>query len=220
VNLFYNRLGSDLSENEPTLEGWPNALEQLPTNKRMKMFTRENVTLRPLEPADIDTLYVWEMDHTLSYFAGWVSRMSRCAFKQFWEKRLNEPPDNLVVLGIEVEQRLVGYIQLGLIDRDEQRAAIGIVVGEQAMQGKGIGSMAVRILCDFAFTVKGLERVYAESYAYNTRAHRMFERAGFQREGVLRKHERHNGLRQDLHVFGMLRDEFYAHNETIFHPNV
>ena len=182
------------------------------------MFTRESVTLRPLEPADIDTLYGWEMDHTLSYYAGWISRMSRSAFTQHWEKRLNDPPDDLVVLGIEFEQRLVGYIQLGLIDRIERRAAIGIVVGEPALWGKGVGTTAVLILCDFAFTVKGLERVYAESYGYNTRAHRMFERAGFQREGVLRKHERHNGVAQDMHIFGMLRDEFYAHDETIFGP--
>lgn len=182
------------------------------------MFTRENVTLRPLEPADIDQIYIWDMDPSLSYYAGWISRMSRCAFRTFWEARLNNPPDNLVVLGIEVEKRLVGFIQLGLIDKEEQRAAIGIVVGEADMQGKGIGSTAVRILCDFAFTVKGLERVYAESYAYNPRAHRMFLRAGFQPEGVLRKHERHNGVRQDLHVFGMLRDEFYEQNESIFHP--
>jgi RimJ/RimL family protein N-acetyltransferase len=44
----------------------------------------------------------------------------------------------------------------------------------------------------------------------------MFLRAGFQQEGVLRKHERHNGVQQDLYVFGILRDEFYAKNETIF----
>ncbi len=182
------------------------------------MFTRENVTLRPLEMADLDTLYVWEMDPTLSYYAGWVSEMSRCAFQEKWENRLRNPPENLVVLGIEYESRLVGYIQLGLIDREERRAAIGIVIGETDLRGKGIGATAVKILCDFAFTVKGLERVYAESYGYNTRAHRMFLRAGFQPEGVLRKHERHNGERQDMHLFGMLREEFYAQNETIFVP--
>ena len=99
------------------------------------MFTRDNVTLRPLEPADIDQIYIWDMDPSLSYYAGWISRMSRCAYTTFWEQRLNNPPDNLVVLGIEVEQRLVGMVQLGLIDKEEQRAAIGIVVGEADMQG-------------------------------------------------------------------------------------
>jgi RimJ/RimL family protein N-acetyltransferase len=180
------------------------------------MFTRDNVTLRPLEPEDIDTLHVWETDHTLSYFAGWTSEFSRCHFKQSWENRLTNPPDTLVVLGIAFEGRLVGYIQLGRIDPVERHAAIGIVIGEANLQGKGIGSTAVRILCDFAYTVKGMERVYAECYGFNTRAQRMFERAGFQREGILRKHELHNGVRQDMHIFGMLREEFYAQNETIF----
>lgn len=182
------------------------------------MFTRDGVTLRPLELADIDTLYGWEMDHTLSFYAGWVSERTRSAFQQHWEKRLNEPRADLEVLGIEVDRRLVGYIQLGLIDMVERRAAIGIVIGAAEMRGRGIGSTAVRILCDFAFTVKGLERVVAECYGYNTRAQRMFEKAGFQREGILRQHERHNGVRQDMHVFGMLRDEFYQYNDTIFRP--
>jgi RimJ/RimL family protein N-acetyltransferase len=182
------------------------------------VFTRDGVSLRPLALADIDTLYVWETDITLSYYAGWVSERSRSAFQQHWETRLSQTREDLEVLGIEADGRLVGYIQLGLIDRVEQRGAIGIVIGAAEMRGRGIGSTAVRILCDFAFTVKGLERIYAECYGFNTRAQRMFEKAGFQREGVLRRHERHNGEWQDMHVFGMLRDEFYQHNETIFCP--
>jgi RimJ/RimL family protein N-acetyltransferase len=182
------------------------------------MFTIDNVTLRPLEPADIDTLYAWDMDPSLSYYAGWPNRLSRCAYTQRMENRLINPPDDLVTLGIQFEGRLVGYVQLAHIDHEERRAAIGIVIGEASLHGRGIGATAVRILCDYAFTVQGLERVYGESYAYNGRAHRMFERAGFLREGILRHHERHNGVPQDMHVFGMLRDEFYEKNKTIFGP--
>jgi RimJ/RimL family protein N-acetyltransferase len=42
------------------------------------------------------------------------------------------------------------------------------------------------------------------------------ERVGFQLEGILRQHELHNGSRRDMHVFGMLKSEFYERYETLF----
>ena len=91
------------------------------------------------------------------------------------------------MLGIEFEGRLVGYVQLALIDHYERRAAVGVLVGEKSMWGRGIASTALRILLDYAFTVKGLARVYAEVYSFNQRSLRLMERVGFQKEGILRQ---------------------------------
>ncbi len=41
------------------------------------------------------------------------------------------------------------------------------------------------------------------------------ERVGFRREGVLRQHETHNGARQDVHIFGLLKAEFYQRYPTL-----
>ena len=120
------------------------------------------------------------------------------------------------MLGIEFEGQLVGYVQLALIDDHERRAAVGILVGEKRMWGRGIGRTALRILLDYAFTVRNLERAYAEVYGFNQRSLRLMEHVGFQKEGVLRQHEIHNGARQDMHFFGMLKAEFYQKYETLF----
>jgi RimJ/RimL family protein N-acetyltransferase len=64
--------------------------------------------------------------------------------------------------------------------------------------------------------VRNLERVYAEVYGFNQHSLRLMERIGFQKEGVLRQHEIHNGARQDMHFFGILKAEFYQKYETIF----
>jgi RimJ/RimL family protein N-acetyltransferase len=82
--------------------------------------------------------------------------------------------------------------------------------------GRGIGSTALRLLLDYAFTVQGLERVYAEVFGFNKRSQQLMERVGFQKEGILRQHDLHNGVRQDLHVYGILKPEFYERYETIF----
>ena len=180
------------------------------------MFRLNDVTLRPLEFDDIDTLYGWETDVELAIWSGWIPQLSRAAFRHKYEQRITEPEKDLVMLGIEYEGQLVGYVQLALIDDDERRAAVGILVGEKNMWGRGIGKTALRILLDYAFTVRNLERVYAEVYGFNQRSLRLMERVGFQKEGVLRQHEIHNGARQDMHFFGMLKAEFYQKYETMF----
>jgi RimJ/RimL family protein N-acetyltransferase len=184
------------------------------------MFTINNVTLRYLEFDDIETLYSWETDIELSIWSGWTPPLSRAAFRHKYERRITEPEKDLVMLGIEFEGQLVGYVQLALIDDHERRAAVGIVVGEKRTWGRGIGRTALRILLDYAFTVRNLERVYAEVYGFNQRSLRLMEHVGFQKEGILRQHEIHNGTRQDMHFFGMLNTEFYQKYETIFKLHV
>lgn len=180
------------------------------------MFTCEGVTLRPLEFDDIDLLYGWESDIELSLQGGWVPVLSRVAFRQKYEMRISDPNPDQKLFGIVFEERLVGYVQLARIDREEGIAAIGIVIGEKAFQGRGIGSTALRIVLDFAFKVTNLERVYAEVYGFNQRSQRLMEHVGFVKEGILRQHEVHNGERQDMHFYGILKSEFYQKYETIF----
>jgi RimJ/RimL family protein N-acetyltransferase len=180
------------------------------------MFSLDGVTLRPLEFDDINQLYDWDSDSELEMMAGWGPKRSRAAYRHRYERRITEPEDDLYMFGIEVENRLVGYVQLALIDYYERRAAVGILIGDKPIWGRGIAHAALRILLDYAFTVRGLERVYAEVYSFNIRSLRLMERVGFQLEGILRQHEFHNGSRRDMHVFGMLKSEFYERYETLF----
>ncbi|GLV60932.1 acetyltransferase [Dictyobacter sp. S3.2.2.5] len=180
------------------------------------MFALDDVSLRPLEIDDLDTLYDWEYDVELSLLAGWVPLLSKTAFRQKFEQRISEPRDDMKYFAINYEGRFVGFLQLARIDTDERRAAIGIIIGSKEHWGRGIGSTALRLVLDYAFTVKNLERVYAEVWGSNTRSQHLMERVGFQKEGILRQHEVHNGVRQDVHFYGILKPEFYQRYETIF----
>ncbi len=180
------------------------------------MFTCDGVTLRPLELDDIDLIYQWESNIELDILSGWSPKRSLVAFRHKYEKRITEPEDDRYTFGIQVEKRLIGYIEMVMIDRFERRAFISILIGEKQLWGRGIGSTALRILLDYAFTVQAMEKICAEVYGLNLRSQRLMERVGFQREGILRQHEFHNGSRQDMHFFGILKPEFYQRYPTIF----
>jgi RimJ/RimL family protein N-acetyltransferase len=180
------------------------------------MFTLDGVTLRPLELTDLDALYAWWNDTELRMWGGWTPVLSRAAFTQRWTRTITEPRDEMQMFTIDALNAPAGFIQLADIQRDERRAMIGIAITDPAQRGKGTGSVALRLLCDYAFTVPCLERLYAEVYSFNARSMRLFERVGFVREGTLRQHEYHNGARQDMHIYGLLKPEFYARYQTIF----
>lgn len=180
------------------------------------MFTLGSVTIRPLELEDIDLLYQWHQDYELDIYSAWGPRRSRAEFAKRQEERILEPPEDLIAFGVVYEGRLAGRVSLQLIDWIHRRAEVGILLGDRSTWGKGVGSTAVQLLLDYAFTVENLERVYAEVYDFNVRSQRLFERLGFVREGTLRSHELHNGARRDMYVYGMLKDEFYARYQTLF----
>lgn len=174
------------------------------------MLTAGDVTIRPVELDDIPLLHAWSKDLEIEHQSGWAPWMSRARFERRYEDLVREPPEDLVLLGIEQREVLVGYVELAALSHLERRAAMGFVVADRAVRRQGVGRTAVILAMDYGFSLEDLDRIYAEVYPFNIPSLRLLEGVGFQREGVLRQHDVHQGRRTDLVVMGILRDEFYA----------
>jgi RimJ/RimL family protein N-acetyltransferase len=59
--------------------------------------------------------------------------------------------------------------------------------------GHGYGSEATRLVIDYALNVVGVHRISLDVYAFNPRARHVYERCGFQVEGVQRDALRWDG---------------------------
>lgn len=82
----------------------------------------------------------------------------------------------------------------------------GIMLAPQA-QGRGLAFAALCNALDIVFDARGARRVYADIDPDNTPSIRLFERAGFQREGVLRAAwETHIGIRDSV-IMGLVRSD-------------
>lgn len=92
-----------------------------------------------------------------------------------------------VNFAIEVEGEAVGGIGL-VLGEDVERvsAEIGYWLG-RAFWGRGIATEALRTLTVHAFGAFHLTRVFALPYARNAASLRVLEKAGYRREGVLRR---------------------------------
>jgi RimJ/RimL family protein N-acetyltransferase len=100
---------------------------------------------------------------------------------------------------------------LGLLNvqfgEDEEVAGLAVAVFPQA-RGRGVGSRALRIAARWATLELGLRRVYAEAASENIASIRAIEKAGFQREGVLRAHCKTHGRTHDCVMFSVVPGDF------------
>lgn len=84
---------------------------------------------------------------------------------------------------------------------------IGITLVPEA-RGRGIGSQAQRLLCDYLFATTNVHRLQATTNADNVAEQRALLSAGFVLEGVVRGAEWLLGAYTDVHLFGRLRSDW------------
>ncbi|MFC2951127.1 GNAT family N-acetyltransferase [Marinicaulis aureus] len=93
-----------------------------------------------------------------------------------------------------------------LIPRERDIWEIGIMLCPGA-QGRGLAMKALADIIDDGFDNRGARRIFADIDTDNTPSIRLFERLGFQREGVLRgTWLTHIGERDSV-IFGLLRSD-------------
>lgn len=106
---------------------------------------------------------------------------------------------------IDINGRAVGSIGV-FVGKDvySKSAEIGYWLGEEYW-GQGIMSRAISSVCDQAFDVFDIVRIYAEPFAENTGSRKALEKAGFVLEGMLKKGVCKNGRIMDYCMYGLVK---------------
>jgi aminoglycoside 6'-N-acetyltransferase len=155
------------------------------------------VRLRRASAADIPRLV--EIRGTPEVYARWRGGDDIVAAVQ---EDFAEP--GIVAYVIELEGRVVGWIQWQAEeDPDYRHASIDIYV-DPAVHGRGVGTDAVRTLARHLIVEHGHHRLEIDPAADNVAAIRCYSKVGFRPVGILRRSERgpdgswHDGLLMDL----------------------
>ncbi|QMU77643.1 GNAT family N-acetyltransferase [Streptacidiphilus sp. PB12-B1b] len=120
-----------------------------------------------------------------------------------------DPTDTLAVFSVVTleDGGLVGDAVLWGLDQHSRSAHLGVSL-RPAFRGRGLSTDVVRVLCRYGFGVRGLQRLQVETLADNGAMLRAAERAGFVREGTLRRAAWVDGAFLDEVVLGLLADEW------------
>jgi RimJ/RimL family protein N-acetyltransferase len=83
-----------------------------------------------------------------------------------------------------------------------------IAIFDDRARGLGIGTFAVRTLCDVAFSDLGTHRVELGVYPDNAAAIHVYRKCGFKREALLRRYMFHEGRWHDALWMSILRKDW------------
>jgi RimJ/RimL family protein N-acetyltransferase len=166
------------------------------------------VALRPLSLDDAAAMFVAHGDPRVHHF--W----SGPAFASVEETRAKIADwlahDNIETWAITrnaaQEARGEALGRITLMHHREGVGEIGILLRYDA-QGRGLASMALALVEDYAFNTQGLHKLSADTDPDNVGCLHLFERAGYAREGLLRGNwKTHLGVRDSI-ILGKLRSD-------------
>jgi RimJ/RimL family protein N-acetyltransferase len=169
----------------------------------------ERVRLVPLDRTlHLENALRWmndpEITATLDLNLGVTRRQEEAFFD-----RMEGPNDNDFTWAVlDDQEQHVGFIGLHAIHWRHRSATGGLVLGERSAWGRGIATDAVRVRTRFAFDQVGLHRV--EGHTINPAMARVYEKAGYRREGTLREKVWRDGRWHDAEVFSILDRDYFA----------
>jgi diamine N-acetyltransferase len=144
------------------------------------------ITLRPLEPNDMELLYqwennleIWEVSNTKAPFSKHI--LARYILES--AKDIYETKQLRLIIQNENEEA-VGAVDLFDFEPYHLRAGVGILIHQQSDRNKGYASDALQSLSNYALEILGLRQLYANITADNTNSIQLFEKSGFEKSGV------------------------------------
>ncbi len=170
----------------------------------------QRVGLRPVEQSDIAVLDSWTNDSAIqgSYNMFGLERMNGLASGFQARGLLDDDQGTLMI--VTLAGQIVGsmsYHEVRYGPNTGSRAYnIGLSITPE-YRNKGYGSEAQQLLAEYLLQTFPIARVEAQTDVTNLAEQRAREKAGFVREGVLRKAQWRAGDWHDLVVYSTVRGE-------------
>jgi RimJ/RimL family protein N-acetyltransferase len=174
-----------------------------------------SVYLRAAERDDIPRFVAWFNDDRTSRTLGVRAPMSIPMEEAWFERMLADQGKTgyMFTVCLLADDRPIGSVGLFDLDLVNGSAGLGIMIGEPRDRGRGHGTDTVEAIVGFGFASLRLERIWLDVFDFNQRARRVYERVGFQHEGVQRHAIFRDGRFFDEHRMAILSGEWRARHQ-------
>ncbi len=175
-------------------------------NPRLKT---KRLTLRKVEPEDIDSIFKYASDIEIDRYVGWDYHKSIDDTKEFVDSILtkyqkDEPSD----WGIIDNQAkcMIGTIGLFNYNKIHGFIEIGYALSREYWN-KGIMTEALNIVNRYCYDELNVNRIEANCFIENIGSKKVLEKCGFRSEGILREKFYAKGKYNDVEIFSKIRNE-------------
>lgn len=169
------------------------------------MYNTE-VAIRIFKKEDIENKIRWINDKDNNEFLHYELPLEYHKTLEWFNK--NKDRTDRLDCVIEYKEIPVGIIGLLNIDKKNRKAEYYITLGEKEYKGKGIAYKASIELLKYAFENLNLNKIYLYTEVNNIIAQGLFEKIGFEKEGILKEDLIINGKKKDRYVYATFRKEW------------
>lgn len=160
----------------------------------------DSITLRPL--TRIHLIYTFMQEDV---FKEWLEYARLPRTQHEWNDLIQKmKSEGDILFQITQGNSVVGFCGLHHISYINRNCELRIAVWTP---GKGIGSIAVKQLLDYAFDELGMNKVWLGVLVTNERAKRCYERAGFRTYGVSKEHVFLHGKWHDVAYMDVMKGD-------------
>jgi RimJ/RimL family protein N-acetyltransferase len=175
------------------------------------LFFGPRIRLTALRPEDVHAWVRWYEDAEFGrmFDANIAYPRSQSRVRNYLDD-VDRHKDNSFAFAIRplYSEDILGYAELDGILWNNRSAWLAIAIGDPNHRGMGYGHEAMLLLLRFAFHELNLHRVQLTVFEYNARAIALYERLGFQREGIYREALLRDGRRYDIYLYAILSHEW------------
>ena len=161
------------------------------------------VTLRALEPADVNTLFVWENDPRV-WSAG--ASLAPYSLKQLadyvenYDGNIYKAGQLRLMISLAENGETIGTLDFYDFDAANSRSGVGILIAPEYRR-KGYGLRALALGEKFCQHRLSLNQLYSIVGEQNSASRALFERAGYSCSGRLRSWLRESGRFSDALIY-------------------
>ena len=173
----------------------------------------QRLLLRPFRLEDVGDAFATSSDNEWSRYLPSTPRpYTRRDAEEFVARQVLAPWDTWPRFAIVLGANVVGGIGLS-VDQTHEIAGLDYAIDREHW-GKGLMPEAARAVIGWAFKEYRIAKIYAWADARNAQSHRVMEKVGMTREGVLRSHRKGRETRVDQVYYGILREEWETSRES------
>ena len=177
----------------------------------MKTLKGENIYLRALEPNDLEFIFAIENDQSIWEVSNTHTPYSRFLVKQYLENAhqdIYEAKQLRLAICQDQDFPAVGLVDLFDFDPKNNRAGVGIVIQGNEHRNQNIGSEALALLIDYAFSNLNLHQLFANIGTENVASTALFTKFGFEIIGVKKDWTLVNGVYKNEAIFQLINTNF------------
>ena len=171
-----------------------------------QLLKNDLVTLRALEPTDLDTLFQWENDTALWVVSDTVAPYSREALWNYLQQYTGDiyaQRQLRLMITLTEDGTPVGTVDFLNFDPLNNRAELGLFIAAK-QRGKGLGRQALELLTAYAREHLGLRQIYVFIALDNEVCLTLFEDYGYRRTGVLQSWVKRGNTYRDVALLQMI----------------